>query len=426
MDKLGPSHEDAMISLILDHPESCVGAIKFLHPDLFNKIENQYVFAQILQYYDSYNVIPTREMLLDICANDLDSGDIKTDGVMSLIQRISNPREIDYIKQTLKDWAKKQSYKQLFSEESLMRWQNGDFDYIDDLMNKAQAINNIESNAIWFFDQLQLLFEKEEHETLTTGFKKLDRILHDGGPKKKEIISWVAPTGGGKSIMMVNNAIANVMQGKNVVYITLEMSAKDSAVRALGALTGCPVKYDERLKFKDQIINKANKLRSNTCGNLVMIEMPGDATTTNDIKAELLKFRQQHGLIPDVVVVDYMDLVLSNLKEQNGELYVRHKGTATQLHTMAVEENVMVITATQTNRGGNDAPVIDRSEIAESYAKLMPLDYAISINRQREDLPDNIASEDIKLFVIKNRFGKERVPIYGKVHYNNMTIKETT
>jgi len=429
----GEYEEEAVASLIIDHPEFFTSIVRFLKHSLFSRMEVQYVVAHITTYYDKYGVFPSRGMLLDSIKRSLTVDDIGYEDIIRIAGRKSDPREVPALKGQLLDWARSKAYGIIYDPDTIAKYNAGDFESLEEVINQARNIQDIGSGTLWFFDEIEKLFEESVFEQFTTGFSQLDRYIHEGGPARKEMLVWMAPTGVGKSIMLVNNAMANVLDGQNVLYITLELSDVLSAVRALGALTGKPISK-KRFDIKDEMLAIVGKIKKSGVGDLAFHEFPPDEISVDEIYALMDHLRRTRGWVPDVVCIDYLELMRSRNATDNNEEYMKQKGISTQVRGLAKNENVLVYTATQTNRSGNttDESVLDVTKIAESYGKSMPMDYLISINQSQDEYRSQFNSSGVsvhpataRMYIAKNRNGPKFQTIEIKINYSTMSIQET-
>lgn len=421
------NEEDIIVSLMFDYPDFFASISKFIKPEFFNKAESQYIIAHINRYLEKYGVYPTRGILTDIIKRELTADSIGADDILNLINRESDPREVPAIKDRLINWARERAYGIIYSDDAYDEYKRGNFDYLEELINKARTIQDISAGAIWFFDDIDKLFVEDLSDKFTTGFQQLDKNLNNGGPCRKEMVVWMAPTGVGKSIMLINNAVRNVLDGRNVLYITLELQDILTAARAMGVFTNNPIK--NRFDYKDKIVSMIKNIKSKGTGDLVIKELPPDEISVDEIHAYIDTLRRTKSWEPDIVVIDYLELMVSRRASDNKDDYSKQKSVSTQVRGLAIKEDVLVFTATQTNRSGNDTDEIDVTKISESYGKSMPIDYLISINQTKDEYHsgDNggIPSQAFaRLFIAKNRNGPKHKSIPVNINYNNMTIKE--
>jgi hypothetical protein len=124
------------------------------------------------------------------------------------------------------------------------------------------------------------------------------------------------------------------------------------------------------------------------------------------------------GIKPDLIVVDYADLIRPIEKEKNSNSYSEAGNVYEELRMIAGELGVPVWTASQTNRGGATEHVVEAHNIADSYRKIMTADFVMSISRNKDDKVNNVA----RAHVIKNRFGPDGITLYSKMNANNGQI----
>ncbi len=407
----GEYEEQAIVALLLDHPDLFSNISGFLTYQLFKRVEVQYIVASIMQYYEEYGVYPTRNMLLDIVKKKLTVDDPGFEDIISIVETKSDPREVPALKDTLIEWARSRSYGMLFDPETIQKYNNGDYEELEEIINQARNIQDFGQQGFWFFDSVDRLFMQEELEHFTTGFPELDTYLNEGGPSRKEVVVWMAPTGVGKSIIMCNNAVASVMDGRNVLYITLELSDLKSAIRMLGAFTNQPIN-NNRFDMQAQMTSMISKIRNSGAGDLVVYQYPPDEINVDHIHALMDNLKKTKGWQPDVVVIDYLELMRSRNESDNRDEYTRQKAASTQIRGLAIKENVLIFTATQTNRSGNESQLIDVTKMAESYGKSMPMDYLVSLNQSSEEYDcqfnDNgiiVGPSQARMYIAKNRNG---------------------
>lgn len=193
----GKYEERAIISLAFDQPEFFSAILSYLKDEYFESYDSKYVFSLIKYDYDKHGVILSRAMCLDIAKEGLTADDPFKE-VIDLIERESDPREVPIISAKLVEWAKKRAFSRLYSADALDAHERGDYDYVENIMEDANRIQNVGSSFYFFFNQLDELFAEDNEEKLTTGFKTLDASINMGGPTRGEVFVFMAPTGVGK------------------------------------------------------------------------------------------------------------------------------------------------------------------------------------------------------------------------------------
>lgn len=216
---------------------------------------------------------------------------------------------------------------------------------------------------------------KDKNGQITTGWKSVDEKLY-GGINRGEITIWAAGSGVGKSLFLQNMALNLVKQGLNVIYISLELSAELTGMRMDSMLTDVGTR--EIFKNLDTVEIKVKQAQRSS-GDLY-IKQIAQGSTTNDIKAYLKNYEIERQKRPDVLIVDYLDLLFPNNKKINpSDLFIKDKFVAEELRGLAVERNMVCITASQLNRSATQEQEHDHSMIAGGISKIQTADNVISI-----------------------------------------------
>jgi hypothetical protein len=423
----GPYEEEAIISLALDHPEFFAGVGRFLRPAMFGRLECQWIMAEILTAFDRHGVVPTRPMMRDKALSTFTEDD-PFESVLAVIERASNQREVPLVKETLLKWTRDRAYGLLYSEEAQDAYARGDYEHLEQIVNEANRLADIDQQGFWFLEQYEVLFDPDIIDHRTTGFARLDRILNNGGPSPKEVLCWLAATNVGKSILLVNNAVsslcgmgANGKPGQDVLLITFELDAIKTAMRCLGAATDVPL--NDLAAHRDYVKRTIDTIRKTYGKRLVIYEWSPDECSVAHIYALLDNLARQEGWRPDVVVLDYMDLMISRNPSYNKDDYTRQKHVANEIRGLARNENMLVYTATQTNRSGSGGEELaDLNKAAESFAKQFALDYVVSLNQSRTERCSN--PPRIRFFVAKNRNGPKGDTVTCAINYDTMQVRE--
>lgn len=417
----GPAEEDAIVSLAFDLPGFFNTHLKYLKPEHFQCDYNRFVFTLIQQLYGVKEAIPSRGMARDLAMRALTADDPHEE-ILGTIDRVSDCRDVELIKERMMEWAKHQEYGRLFEgREGYDAWRSGNYDLIDEVVQSAHQLADINDDGFWFFQNFDELFIEEERDHLTTGYIGLDQHLNDGGPSPGEVFVWCAPTGVGKSIFLVNSGAANVRQGRKVLHITLELSRKKTGLRYMGVFTSETIKTRQQMKGK--IERKLKQQAEAFDGDLAIYEFPPDEISVDQIYGLIHKLKSEKNWKPDVVIIDYLELMVSRVKEYNKDEYSKQKKVSTEIRGLAKKEDVLIFTATQTNRGKTErgeavSAVIDISRVAESYGKTMPMDYLVTINQTTEEYDDDIPI--VRLFIAKNRNGAKFKTVEARINYSTM------
>ncbi len=425
-----PYQEGAIIALALDHPDFFTSVGRFFNPGMFSRLETKLVIAELLNVFEKHNVVPTRSLLRDKIESYLTVDD-PYDEILAVVDQQSDPRDVPLIKDTLLQWAKDRAYGMLYDDEAIAAYGSGNYKYLDEIIEKANRIADVGQRGFWFFESYQTLFEPDAIDHRTTGFNQLDKLLNNGGPSPKEVVCWIAGTGVGKSILLCNSAISSIKgigkdqkPGQDVLLITFELDTTKTAMRCLGAATDVPLdKFQERRSYIDRTITQMHHTYKK---RFAIYEWSPDECSVDHVYALLDNLRRTENWKPDVVVIDYLDLMVSRNHNYNTDDYHRQKHVANELRGLAKNENILLFTATQVNRAGTssnvDGHMIDLDKAAESFAKQFSLDYVVSLNQTSAQL--KAVPPRITMYIAKNRNGPKHRSVECSINYNTMLVRE--
>jgi replicative DNA helicase len=439
--KFGKEEEKGIISLAFDQPDFFSAILPFLQIEFFDLPEARFVIGVIKIYFDKHGVIITRGICRDEAKKHLTVDDPFKE-VLDLIDRELDPREAPIIIDNMTNWAKKRALGRVYSKESIEAYERGDTDVIEKIVEESQKVTNISTQCHFFFDEVQTLYVKENEEKFTTGFPILDMQINSGGPTRGELFCFMAPTGKGKSIALNNVGASNIKRKKNVLHVTLEMPWKQTAARYMACFTKIPLFERFNESKQPTITELLSGIRDTYNSELIIVEFPPDEISTDHVAAVIDNLRKIHGIKIDVVIIDYLELLLARHSHDNKEDYVRQKRVSTELSRLAKKENVVVYTAMQTNRSGNTqvakgkedtgSGVIGITHTSESYGKTMPMNYIVTLNQNEQEYKsgrldkDNEKSPNInstmRFHIVKNRNGPQFVTISIFVNYETMRM----
>jgi archaellum biogenesis ATPase FlaH len=250
-----------------------------------------------------------------------------------------------------------------------------------------------------FFEDCELLYQHmtDENERFPFDVAELNRLTN-GGVSRKTLNVILAPTNVGKSLMLCHLAAMYMRQGRKVLYITLEMSDKTTAQRVTANMLDRSMNSLASMA-PEEFSSTITALRDRCPGDLVIREFPALSVTTTNFRALVADLKRARKFVPDVVIVDYLNLcgAASLRKSSKADLYQTVGTIAAELRGFATEQNVVLWTATQTNRSGYKATELELEHMSESYAPSSNADLILGL-RQDEKSPN---ARIIKL--LKNR-----------------------
>jgi len=205
----------------------------------------------------------------------------------------------------------------------------------------------------------------------------------------------------GKSLFLCHCAASSIRQGKNVLYITLEMSEQRIAERIDCNLMDCTI--DELAKMqKNEYLNKVKSLESLSHGKLIIKEYPTASAHAGHFRLLLDELRMKKNFIPDIIFIDYINICASQRYKSGASFnsYFLIKSISEELRGIAIEFNVPIVSATQTTRSGFQNSEVEMSDVAEGFSLAMTADFMFAIIRSEE--LDNMNQLMIKQ--LKSRF----------------------
>tara|TARA_B100000927_G_scaffold288188_1_gene282372 strand:- start:425 stop:1303 length:879 start_codon:yes stop_codon:yes gene_type:complete len=250
---------------------------------------------------------------------------------------------------------------------------------------------------------------QQTRNTMPTQWDSVNDLM-DGGLAGGELGVIVAPAGIGKSWTLQALGAHAVKKGLNVIHYTLELNAQYVGLRYDTIVSGQPT--GNLQYYKDDVLKAINKLK----GNLIIKYYPTRTASVNTITAHLQQCELQ-GIKPDMVIVDYADIMKSTQhfnekRHQIGHVYEELRG-------MAGEFEVPVWTASQANRSSLEEDVIGAEKVSEDYSKVMTADFVMSMSRKVEDKIANTG----RFHVIKNRFGPDGITFPATINTNTGYIQ---
>jgi replicative DNA helicase len=416
-----------VISFLIDNPDFYFMVSSDLSPQDFENKSCAILFDVMNAVWKKYKSLPTRNILKQIIGKKLKT--THEYGMIEEIYKIINhrldPRDMPFVRDNIKSYVQSKMYGKLYSEEYMQDHIDGKYDNINKIIEDARKLNYTDTNYVNFYEILESLFVQEKVEHLTSGFVDLDEFLNHGGPLRGELLTFLAPTGKGKSMFMANSSVMLVRRGFNVLHVSMEMKNKENAIRYLGVFTERDI--DERFHNSDVFRSIIRKDKEDPKqGTLYLADYPADAISVDTISALIRNLEISKNWRPDAIVIDYLELMISRVAAYNssGNDYSKQKQIATELFGLANRENVLIITANQTNREGykgiNEDAKIGLGHQAESFGKSMPMNYIISINQSKAQYE---ASPPIaELYIAKNRNGPAGKSITVRIDYRSFKI----
>jgi hypothetical protein len=365
---------------------------------------------KIFEYREEYGVHPTYKIMISIIRAGLDDENAASQQQLrNYFARIHNSQVSgsDYIKRISLDFCRKQKLKEAMIK-SVRLLQKSSFDEIAKIINEAIKLGSHSDHGYDYVKDFEKRFELKARGPISTGWSEIDGLCK-GGLGKGELGVVIAPTGVGKSMVLVHLGAAALKQKKTVIHYTLELGDTVVASRYDSCLTKIPLGHLH--SFKEEIYEKVQDLE----GVLIVKEYPTKSASTRTLRTHLEKL-QMRDVHPDMVIVDYGDLLrpISGKSEKRHELESIYE----EMRGLAKEFNCCFWTASQTNRSGLNAEVITMESISEAFNKCFVSDFIFSLSRTIEDKQANSG----RIFIAKNRNGPDGLILPISMHTANVQI----
>ena len=365
--------ENTIIRNLVINEEYTRKVLPFLKPEYFDNTHEKIIFEESAKFIVQYDKCPTKEILTIECEKRKDINDDTFKEISKYLNDIdSSPVQEDWLVDSTEKWCKERAiYLALVESISIADGH--------DIKKGVDAIPSILSDAlaVGFDNHVGHDYLEDYSERYDFYHTKEDRIEFDleffnkitkGGIPNKTLNIALAGTGVGKSLFMCHVASSVLLQGKNVLYITLEMAEEKIAERVDANLLNIPIQQLSdlpRMMFDKKIESLAKK----TQGQLIIKEYPTASAHAGHFRALLNELALKKSFRPDIIFVDYLNICASSRYRANSNVnsYSYIKAIAEELRGLAVESNVPIVSATQTTRSGFASSDVDLTDTSESF-----------------------------------------------------------
>ena len=361
--------------------------LPFLKEHYFGQIDQKLVFKIITQYFEKYNALPKREAL-SIEIEQVAGVDDKT--IQSALQTVNELPTTDVdewlVDQTETFCQDKAIYNAIMSGIEIIEKTPDNKGQLPGLLQEALQVSFDNSIGHDFIDDADRRYEFYHQEETRVPFD-LDMMnkITKGGLPTKTLNIILAGTGVGKSLFMCHCAAANITEGKNVLYITMEMAEERIAERIDANLLDVTME-DLNVLPKSAYDKKMARLKERCTGKLVIKEYPTASANANHFRHLIQELRTKKNFKPDVIYIDYLNICASFRIRggANARSYAIVKAIAEELRGLAVECNVPIISATQTNRQGFSSSDIGLEDTSESFGLPATADFMVALSQTEE------------------------------------------
>ena len=350
----------------------CRKVLPFIKPEYFETHEEKVIFEEINKYVQNYESLPNLNALAIEVQRRTDLSQDGFDNIIKMIQNFHEEKiDFDWLINTTEKWCKDRAVY-LSLVESIKIADGKDKtktrDAIPSILSEALGVCFDEHVGHDYIDDFESRYDfyHRKEEKIPFDLEFFNKITKGGLPSKTLNIA-LAGTGVGKSLFMCHVGAAALLQGKNVLYITMEMAEERIAERIDANLLNINIQQLQDLP-KQMYESKIIKLAQKTVGKFVIKEYPTASAHAGHFKSLLNELALKKGFKPDIIFIDYLNICASSrYKGSIVNSYTYVKAIAEELRGLAVEFNVPIMSATQTTRSGYGSTDVDLTDTSESF-----------------------------------------------------------
>ena len=397
--------EDTILTNLVFNEEYARKVLPFLKDEYFGTRSDKLLFESVYDFITKYNNLPTKETLIIELNNRKDINEEEFKAIKTTINGLT-PQESDiqWLFDTTEKFCKDKAVNNAVLNGIKIldgKDKERNAEAIPSILSEALAVsfdNHIGHDYIGDADDRYEYYHKKELR-LPFDLQYFNRITKGGVPQKTLNVC-LAGTGVGKSLFMCHLAATSILEGRNVLYITMEMAEERIAERIDSNLLDVTTD-DLHALPKDMFDDRIKKLKSKSPGTLIVKEYPTASAHSGHFKSLLNELALKKSFKPDVVFIDYLNICASSrFKGGNISSYFYIKAIAEELRGLAVEFKLPIFTATQTTRSGFTSTDIGLEDTSESFGLPATADFMFALMTNEE--LDNL--NQMKVKQLKNRY----------------------
>jgi|TARA_B110000046_G_scaffold173622_1_gene196384 archaellum biogenesis ATPase FlaH len=393
--------------------------LPFIQPDYFDGVYKG-LFKEVTKFVAKYNKLPSLESFkIEIDeANSLPDDQYRS--ALDLLPNIftAESENLEWLVERTEKWCQDRAvYNAVMESIEILDGKHATMqkNAIPDVLSKALGVTfdtNIGHDYLHDVEQ-RYDFYHEQEERIPFDLDYFNQITKGGLPNKTLNIA-LAGTGVGKSLFMCHVAASALAQGRNALYITMEMAEERIAERIDANLLNVPIDQLENLS-KTMFTDKVQQIQAKTQGKLIIKEYPTGQANTSHFRALLNEMKLKKNFVPEIIFIDYLNICASSrMKGMGGAInsYSYIKSIAEELRGLAVEFNVPIMSATQTTRSGYGNDDVGLEDTAESFGLPATADLMFALISTEE--LNNLGKIMVKQ--LKNRYN-------DPTRHNRFTVK---
>ena len=365
--------ETTILRNLLHNEDYARKVIPFIQTDFFEERSEKIIFDETVSFITKYDNCVTIEALNIEVENRTDLTAEEVKNIHNISKELNDsPVDSQWLLDTTEKWCRDRAIYLALMESIHIADGNDEKknrDAIPNILSDALAVsfdNNIGHDYLENYEERYEYYHRTE-DKIPFDLEYFDKITKGGLPNKTLNIA-LAGTGVGKSLFMCHHASSVLLQGRNVLYITMEMAEEKIAERIDANLLNVPIQQLADLP-KNMFDKKVTKLADKTQGTLIIKEYPTAAAHSGHFKALLNELALKKSFRPDIIFIDYLNICASSRYRANASVnsYSYIKAIAEELRGLAVEANLPIVSATQTTRSGFASSDVDLTDTSESF-----------------------------------------------------------
>ncbi len=408
--KKGKNFEERLVQALIGDHKFAEQMVEILNVDYFGLEYLRESTRILFNYYERYKAFPSFETFKTIIT-DVKEETLRQRMLLYLDQIRKEPLngDMEWVKENALEFCRKR--RVMLSLEKILEFaETSKYSDIIPELQKALVAGSERDMGHSLVDDFEARMQKSTYKPVPSPWALLNALIK-GGLGGGKLGCVCAPTGVGKSHALVEMGVAAAQAGFTVVHYTFELSECDTGNRYDSRIAD--VQIDNLIDNKQMVLRKVKEVP----GKIIIKSYPTKTATVATIRNHLHKL-QLKDIRPDIIIIDYADLMRSrNSYEQRR---MEEESVYEELRALAMELDLPVWTATQSNRGGLDAEVITLKDIAECFAKAMICDLFVTMNRKKDGSDyTNFGN----FFVAKNRMGRDGVKFPMLIHTGKSKIE---
>ena len=405
--------EQTILKNLIQNDEFIRKTLPFIKEEFFQERQEQFIFREIKEYFMKYSASPTSEALL-ITIDEKDNIDSQLMGdISNLLKIVGDDTEktpYDWLLDTSEEWCKDRAiYNGVMDSIEIIRDESRSKGDIPEILKDALSTSFDSNIGHDFLEDYESRFDfyHTEEEKIPFDLEMMNKITKGGLPNKSLNIC-MAGTGVGKSLFMCHMASSCLLQGKNVLYVTMEMAEEKIAERIDANLLDISLNDLQDLP-KEMYDRKIKRVRDKTKGKLIIKEYPTASAHVGHLRHLLQELSLKKDFVPDMMFIDYLNICASSRVRPGGQVntYSYVKSIAEEMRGLAVEFDVPILSASQTNRTGFVSTDIGLEDTSESFGLPATADFMFAV-MSTEELQE---LDQIMIKQLKNRYND---PTYNR------------